>query len=737
MITLLQSQPVDLYRSGFQVKEQAASDYRGDDFQIGLRYGAQNENLTGQFESYTAFKLLGMRHHLFWGYDLNEAHNFGYVTSIGSDYISLGGGVLYDNGENRYPLSLLINTPFGYLGGSYRFNDDRYIRFDLGIRPFEQLGFSSGLFYRKSDGWSFATGVTLYDLLGVAIGYQFSSQIEFKQISHTITFFWDVGHSETGGGWSSRDNHWFLESILHTKKNRARSMALDRFYLHIKLDQPMSQGGDGGVLKGNTYTFLNLLVLLKQGLNDPRVKGFIFEVRGTPLKMGQVSEVTELLSKGDQKEVILHLTDPNLSTYLLGSVATKIVLHPAGFFQIQGASFSQLYFNQFFKLLGVEPHFSRRSEFKSAPESFTHNRPTKEALSSLQKLGKEVRQWSKEQILMRRRIVGVHTIIDRAPYAPTEALKLGLVDQLGYIDDLIEPLRKCGVGVISPRRYHTLYRHELYGMERTVPIAILNLEGVIGAGSASIWGDQGITPSKILNAIKQIKHGDYAGVVVRIDSPGGSGLISDDIYHALIKLRKKMPVYISMGRVAASGGYYIAAAGEKIYANPMTLTGSIGVYMGHFVIKKMLKKLMISVFSMSLWKNGHFMSFFNEPNDALTYKQECLVEDFYTLFKKRVKTGRRMSDAVVESVAKGQVFFGREAKQKGLVDEIGGLHDAMRGLQIRLDTDLPVVATVYPQNNSFLKKILMPERHLLIQIKTTLKMLRESTLLLLPFELNE
>ena len=233
-------------------------------------------------------------------------------------------------------------------------------------------------------------------------------------------------------------------------------------------------------------------------------------------------------------------------------------------------------------------------------------------------------------------------------------------------------------------------------------IALVVAEGEIvdGKSTESAFGGRSVGDRTLVESLREIRsRKSIRAVVLRIDSPGGSGNASDAVWQEIRRLRRDKPVIVSMGDVAASGGYYIACGADAIVADPATITGSIGVFGGKLNVLGLYRKLGLNIETVSRGKHAAMWSPFSDfdPEEEALYQKS--LDQFYDVFLARVAEGRKMTPALVDSVGQGRVWSGMAAKQRGLVDRFGGLHEAMEVARARahIDPNADIVIDVYPR----------------------------------------
>jgi protease-4 len=273
------------------------------------------------------------------------------------------------------------------------------------------------------------------------------------------------------------------------------------------------------------------------------------------------------------------------------------------------------------------------------------------------------------------------TLIDGGPYTGAAAVEAGLVDGLLYADQVADEIASLFEREVEADDEYRLTR-DVSGWATARQIAVVYIDGPIVTGrsaSPGLFGGGNTGSATVVEALREaMEDSSVKAVVIRVDSPGGSSYASDEIWRAVERLKEEdKPVIVSMGGVAASGGYYVSAGATVIYAEPTTITGSIGVYGGTFSLGQLYEKIGVTH---EIHSRGRMSAMYSSsrPMDAMEFDaMDRLVESVYQQFKDKVAQGRGMEMEQVESVARGRVWTGMRAHELGLVDELGGLQDAI------------------------------------------------------------
>ncbi|MBI1954555.1 MAG: signal peptide peptidase SppA, partial [Proteobacteria bacterium] len=338
---------------------------------------------------------------------------------------------------------------------------------------------------------------------------------------------------------------------------------------------------------------------------------------------------------------------------------------------------------------------------------------TPPARENIQTLLDNLMSQMKEEIAESRAIdpVYVKNIIDYAPYTGNEALSYKLIDKIGYFDELKYALKQTlpdTEAYLTPTAY--LNRLEA-DSSPTTTIALVHVEGAISDNeSGSFMGEMVAHSKTIIKALKQaVKDSSVKAIILRVNCPGGTANDSDLIRREVEKaVNKGKPVIVSVGNMAASGGYLVATHASKIVASPMSLIGSIGVFSYKLITQDFWAQYGIYWRSVQSGANAHFNSSSQDYDDFQQQKIRSQVDEIYNFFKEKVSQGRKLPLEVVQQLAKGRVYTGREAKEKGLIDVLGGLETAIEVAkqELALSAEDLVSIKVIPEEENFIEKLL-------------------------------
>ena len=369
--------------------------------------------------------------------------------------------------------------------------------------------------------------------------------------------------------------------------------------------------------------------------------------------------------------------------YYLSSISDSIFLNPVGVLEFKGLASEVLYYKDFQDEYGVKMEVIRHGKYKSAVEPYLQSEMSSENRYQIKTLLNDIWETLREEIALSRNLDQntLDKIINsQLITTPEDGVREGLIDALVYEDDFNKKIKshlefslnkKLNIASIAEVNNATL----TYDATIKDRIAVVFARGPImyGEGTESI-----IAQGVFVKTLQEISEDDWIkAVVLRVESPGGNALTSDLLWRAIENLKTKKPVIVSMGNVAASGGYYIAAGADQIFADPLTITGSIGVFASLPNIHGMTKNLGINAQTVETHKNALGYSFFQPLSESFKTRTIKSIENIYSTFKQRVIDGRGLTPRAVEELAQGRVWSGKQALDIGLIDHLGGLQDAI------------------------------------------------------------
>ena len=451
-------------------------------------------------------------------------------------------------------------------------------------------------------------------------------------------------------------------------------------------------------------TFHDLLFAVYNAAEDRSVEAIVLHVDGLDWGWARVYEMADALRafRASGKRVYASLDGGSEKEYVLGMAADRLAMPPVSTLQLDGLSASAMFMMGAYDKLGIKPNFAHVGRFKSAVEAYTRDSLSPDARAAMEELLDDTYRQLVDSVAVARRLSAdsVRTLIDGGPYTAREALTHGLLDTLlaeADLDSLAAHQDGARLGTGSLLRYANEG-----GNSTGEHIALLVAEGEIIQGKSrdNPFGGRAVGDETLVEALREIRERkNIKAVVLRIDSPGGSGDASDAVWQEIRRVRRAKPVIVSMGDVAASGGYYLACAGDVIVADAGTITGSIGVFGGKLNMLGLYRKLGLNVETVTRGKHAAMLSPFTDFSPEELARYQSSLEQFYGVFLARVAEGRGMDPAVIDSVGQGRVWSGVAARQRGLVDTLGGLETAfnLARSRARISEDADIVVDVYPR----------------------------------------
>ena len=417
------------------------------------------------------------------------------------------------------------------------------------------------------------------------------------------------------------------------------------------------------------------------------------------------------------KPIIAFMEYGGEQEFYLASACDKVFLAPTASLDLTGMASYELFLRGTLDKIGAYPDVLHVGEFKTAANTFSEKGYTPSHREMAQSLNTDLYEQ-----LVRGLAAGRHktpeeirALIDHGPYLPEDAIRAGLIDDVAYEDELDDKVQLTKTGsarFLSMSDYRRVTLPSL-GLGRGQRIAVIYAVGVITSGASNFdsAGSQSIGSDTIVEHLRKVRADDsIKAIVLRVDSPGGSAIASDVIWREVLLTRQKKPVIASMSDVAASGGYYIAMPAHAIVAQPATLTGSIGVVMIKFAIGGTLGKLGMNLDRVT---TGRYADMY-APDRPFTPEERKKIEESmqatYETFVEKAASGRNTTPEKIDAIAQGRVWTGVQAKQIGLVDELGGLDRAvaLAKQRAKIDEKAEVELVVYPQRRSFYELVQAP-----------------------------
>ncbi len=694
--------------------------------QLGYFYGRNPQN---RLDDHMVFlNLLGIAFSTQWR--LGESNDFARRYTVGMGIINTG--------------AFSVGTSYSWYDSSFTYLD-RYNQWDLGFifRPWRRLSFGAvGRALNKplfrgeifETNWDIGVGIRplpgkYVENLTLSVDANLNPRTSWGTIAPKFiaeASLWPGntiygGYNQNTGAFfglrfaqyisqlslqanTPTDNGAFLGGGLLIGRERYATgiSALGR-YLEINLEQPVPERKQEGFLfLSENFTFLELVRTIETAKKDAQIRGILLTGREFKGGWGQAEELrAALLSFQQKKPVYAYLENAGNKEYYIASMSDRIFMPQSAMLDISGLKAETYFVKDLLAKVGVKAEFVALGEYKSAPDRLSRSEPTKfdrEQLEGLLRSGVAEMKAAITAGRLRVREEKVDEIMDRGLFSATKAQEAGLIDEVAYMTDVENQLTAQGFSApgwrVSVQDYaQTRFYDDTWGTKPA--IAVLVLAGEIMSGSSRSEGlfNNGTVGSDTMeNVLEQIKDdGNIKGLVLRIDSPGGSSLASDIIWNKIREVKKArgadFPIVVSIGNMAASGGYYLAVGGDEILASHNSITGSIGIFTGKFNVRGLYDWLGVRKHTFKTHRNGAIFS----ESEGFTDEEKLLIKEhlteFYELFLRRVADNRGTSPEQVKPVAGGRVWSGKDALAKKLVDKHGGLLLALQLVREKADID--------------------------------------------------
>ncbi|MDX2150047.1 MAG: signal peptide peptidase SppA [Bryobacteraceae bacterium] len=509
----------------------------------------------------------------------------------------------------------------------------------------------------------------------------------------------------------------FFFAMLRLGENRPSVADGSTLVLKLQGDIPEQPGMEAplpGLGDSGQLTMAEYYSLLRKGAVDNRVKAVLLMPRGMATGWGKLQELREAVAefRKSGKPVYAWLRTPGMREYYLASAAEKVYIAPEDVLDLKGLRAELMFVKNTLDKIGIQVEVEHAGKYKDAGDMLTRTSATPETLEVLNSVlddlyGHLIDTFAKSR---KKSPAEFRQLLDQGPFLAAKAVPAGLVDGVLYEDqvhgELMKKLGQNELKKLGPKEYS---RASVPGYDGRHRIALLVGQGTILRGSAGSLSEDGIYSESFVSQVRRAANdASIKGVIVRIDSPGGDALASDDILRELKLLRAKKPTVISMSDVAASGGYYIAMTGDPVLAYPNTLTGSIGVIYGKPIFRGLYDKVGIQKQLLTRGKNAAIDSDYEPLTEAGRLKLRETIDNIYAGFVKRVSEGRKQSYETIDGLAQGRVWLGAQARDRKLVDELGGLTRAIELVKekAKIPAQDRVRLVPFPGRKSFFEALL-------------------------------
>ncbi len=463
---------------------------------------------------------------------------------------------------------------------------------------------------------------------------------------------------------------------------------------------------------------------IRAAADDPRIVGLVLDIKEPELSLAQIDEIAEAMEvfekSGKWQRGFLETAgelSPGNRHYLLAALTGHVTLAPPGEIGLAGLRAEVPFIRGTLDKLHVTPSFDQRYAYKTAANMFTEKGFTKAHAESVKVLVDDLQDQFVAMVAARRKQdpKAVRAWLEDGPYGSEEAKQRGIIDEVAYWDQLLGEARTLAEleedDEDEPFVSVAVYSQNIPPKPTAGRLALVVGEGAIvrGEGRSGFDGEAVMGSDKVAQALRDARQDEVKGVLLRVDSPGGSYVASDLVRREVELTRKQgIPVVVSMGSLAASGGYFISMDADAIFATPGTLTGSIGVYGGSFALRGFFQDWLGITFEVyDALPEGSAISSLDGPDARELEKRKLTLDRIYEDFVGKAAIARKKTRDELHAVAQGRVWTGRQAKDVGLVDELGGFHAALRKLKVLagLDADATIELAEYPQPEGLLASL--------------------------------
>ncbi len=492
-----------------------------------------------------------------------------------------------------------------------------------------------------------------------------------------------------------------------------------------------------GLFASSDNSLLGLINRLNQASTDETIAAMILKIRGASLGRAQAADVQKAIGRvqGAGRKIYANLQDAGTQDYLLATACDHIIMPESGTLMIPGLRAEITYYKTLFDFFGIKADMMQVGSYKGAAEPYTRSSMSPEFRQQYEQLLGDFYDQLIETIAENRKlpIEKVRGLVDQGLFSAKQALQAGLIDEIAYGDQIKERLAqdlKTETSQIDLLNGYAIKKveNDFSGMMGMVKLFDLILNGaddkkssqqkkvavvyavgtiVTGESTFSLLGGTAVGSDTLVRALKQAAEDKTVqAIVLRVDSPGGSALASDLIWREVQRIKK--PVIASMGNIAASGGYYISMGCDQIYAQPGTLTGSIGVVGGKISFAGLFDRFGVKTEVISIGKNSGLLSAVDPMTEGERKVWKANMEEVYRQFVTKTAAGRNLTVKELEPLASGRVWTGRQAKKNGLVDQLGTLHDAIQAAKkaANFKDDEKAELLILPESQSFLDQLL-------------------------------
>ena len=496
------------------------------------------------------------------------------------------------------------------------------------------------------------------------------------------------------------------------KKKRMRRPAVLELVLDGPIPETSPQGGVMSLLAKSPVTLPTILDGLERAARDPKVRGLVVRI-GTPgIGLARIQELRDAIlrfAESNKSTIAFAETfgegQNGLGAYYLASACSKIVVQPSGDVNLIGFAAQTPFLKKSLEKLGVTPRLDHRKAYKNALNMFTHDDYTPEHKEATERLLSEMLRQMLEDISATRgvSIERLKELLELAPLSAEEALQNQLVDAVQYRDEVFDALTETSPKKTERRSFSSYAAKGRFAQRKGTEVAVIYGVGGVTRGrsrSSGLSGKTNMGSDSVCAAFRDaIANKKIKAILFRVDSRGGSYVASDTIWRMVQKARARGKVVVaSMGDVAGSGGYFVAMAADKVIAQPGTLTGSIGVVAGKMLTHDFWERLGVQWKLIQTNDNADLFSSHKDYSEAQWARFQETLDRIYQDFVGKVADARKLSIEQAEAVAQGRVWSGADAHKHGLVDALGGRHEALAAIRdaLKLKPEAPLKLRTVP-----------------------------------------
>jgi protease-4 len=558
-------------------------------------------------------------------------------------------------------------------------------QYSVGYRPFGQmLTLSTDMFLSTNDNFDaadFRYHAELVATNGLYLSASFDSDRSFQIGVRANLLKYFIGSQST----FDKNGHDGRTTLFVGATNMKQPSLIrePKRCLDLSVNGRLSENPPQPVFGQKSTPFVTLIESVYRGAEDPTISTMKLSLDRLALGFGQAQELRDALAyfKSRGKRIICHLSDPNNIGYFVASVADTILIPPVSELRLIGLRAELTFWAGTLDKLGAKIELLRVGEYKTAAETYSREASSEENRKELNRLLDDLYDQLVSTIAQGRGLEpdSVRRIIDQGPFTSEEALRYGLVDGLSYRDRVSSDYL-AGLPSISFQRYLSdTLTNDNWKPQPTIAIVVAEGEIAMDSGGDN-WLNrpEGVRPAEMNRALEQVRlNPDISGVVLRIDSPGGWALAGEEIHRAVTRLAESKPLVVSMANVAASGGYYIATPARRMYVDPASIVGSIGIYGGKADLSGLYEKIRLGK---ELYTRGRYAGMLTNVRpftDDEREKYQSHLQAFYDHFVDLVATSRGITRDSVDALGRGRTWTGREAVACGLADQTGGIKQAL------------------------------------------------------------